>query len=228
VSPPEKVSPAPEKVSPPSDLAVVAASPAREKVSPRRTSAAALVGARCEPMEFGAALRSSSSCGASAGGVHRRPSVPCSARPSQRRPSGGLSTLARPPLDSSAGALRCRVSMEVAKTSAAVDMRSGVEGVPDLELSSLTAMSPLDGRYEQKVKDLRPFFSEYGLIRYRVMVEVKWLLKLSEIPEIAEVPSFSEDARSFLDRTLDCKLWTFTNDGRMKTPWANRDIAMYS
>lgn len=50
--------------------------------------------------------------------------------------------------------------------------RSAVEGFPDLELTSLTAVSPLDGRYEQKVKDLRPFFSEYGLIRYRVMVEV--------------------------------------------------------
>ncbi|XP_020268885.1 uncharacterized protein LOC109844308 [Asparagus officinalis] len=61
------------------------------------------------------------------------------------------------------------------------------------------ALSPLDGRYLQKVKDLHPFFSEYGLIRYRVIVEVKWLLKLSEIPEIKEVQSFSENARSYLE-----------------------------
>ncbi|CAA7396999.1 unnamed protein product [Spirodela intermedia] len=73
---------------------------------------------------------------------------------------------------------------------------------PDLDICSLTAVSPLDGRYEQKVRDLRPFFSEYGLIRYRVIVEVMWLLKLSEIPEITEVPSFSADARSFLDQVM--------------------------
>lgn len=43
------------------------------------------------------------------------------------------------------------------------------------ELSSLTALSPLDGRYWNKVKDLAPFMSEYGLIRYRVLVEVSLL-----------------------------------------------------
>lgn len=42
----------------------------------------------------------------------------------------------------------------------------------DTELSSLTALCPLDGRYWDKVKDLVPFMSEYGLIRYRVLVEV--------------------------------------------------------
>lgn len=52
-------------------------------------------------------------------------------------------------------------------------MRNGVGKFPDLDICSLTAVSPLDGRYEQKVKDLRPFFSEYGLIRYRVIVEVQ-------------------------------------------------------
>jgi len=46
------------------------------------------------------------------------------------------------------------------------------------ELSSLTALSPLDGRYWNKVKDLAPFMSEYGLIRYRVLVEVSWLTLL--------------------------------------------------
>eukprot|EP00250_Pteridium_aquilinum_P013120 c21145_g1_i1 orf=447-2087(-) len=69
----------------------------------------------------------------------------------------------------------------------------------DLELSELTAISPLDGRYANQVKKLRSAVSEFGLIRYRVFVEVKWLLKLSEIPEVTEVSLFSEDARSFLE-----------------------------
>ncbi|KAJ6797463.1 Uncharacterized protein M6B38_217355 [Iris pallida] len=67
------------------------------------------------------------------------------------------------------------------------------------ESFSIMALSPLDGRYYQKVKELQPFFSEYGLIRYRVMVEVKWLLKLSQISEIEEVPSFSKSAESYLE-----------------------------
>ena len=63
----------------------------------------------------------------------------------------------------------------------------------------LTALSPLDGRYAAKVAALRPLFSEYGLIRHRVQVEVHWLLMLSELPEIAEVPPFSESARRRLE-----------------------------
>uniref|UniRef100_A0A0D6R4G1 Adenylosuccinate lyase n=1 Tax=Araucaria cunninghamii TaxID=56994 RepID=A0A0D6R4G1_ARACU len=66
-------------------------------------------------------------------------------------------------------------------------------------ISSLTALSPLDGRYADKVKELGPILSEYGLIRYRVFVEVQWLLKLSQIPEIIEVPNFSKEARSYLE-----------------------------
>ncbi|CAL1374657.1 unnamed protein product [Linum trigynum] len=71
------------------------------------------------------------------------------------------------------------------------------------ELSNLTALSPLDGRYWSKVKDLSPYMSEYGLIYYRVLVEIKWLLKLSQIPEISEVPEFSQDAKSFLEAVID-------------------------
>ncbi|XP_022942483.1 uncharacterized protein LOC111447503 [Cucurbita moschata] len=71
------------------------------------------------------------------------------------------------------------------------------------ELSSLVALSPLDGRYWGKVKDLAPYLSEYGLIFYRVLVEIKWLLKLSQIPEIIEVPRFSEDASAFLQGLID-------------------------
>ncbi|KAK2637315.1 hypothetical protein Ddye_032107 [Dipteronia dyeriana] len=73
----------------------------------------------------------------------------------------------------------------------------------EYELSSLTALSPLDGRYWGKVKDLAPYMSEYGLIYYRVLVEIKWLLKLSQIPEVTEVSNFSEEAQSFLQGLID-------------------------
>lgn len=76
-------------------------------------------------------------------------------------------------------------------------------GVRDFELSNLTALSPLDGRYWNKVKDLSPYMSEYGLIYYRVLVEIKWLLKLSQIPEITEVPNFSEEAEAYLEGLID-------------------------
>ncbi|XP_055823008.1 uncharacterized protein LOC129891620 isoform X1 [Solanum dulcamara] len=73
----------------------------------------------------------------------------------------------------------------------------------DLELSSLTALCPLDGRYWGKVKELAPFMSEYGLIRFRILVEIKWLIKMSQIPQIVEVPSFSDGAQTFLNDLID-------------------------
>ncbi|KAE8735146.1 Adenylosuccinate lyase [Hibiscus syriacus] len=73
----------------------------------------------------------------------------------------------------------------------------------EFELSTLTALSPLDGRYWGKVKDLAPYMSEYGLIYFRVLVEIKWLLMLSQIPEVIEVPSFSAEARSYLQGLVD-------------------------
>jgi len=68
-----------------------------------------------------------------------------------------------------------------------------------MDLSSLTAISPIDGRYGAKCADLRPIFSEYGLIRHRVLVEVRWLQMLAANPGIPEVPAFSEHASHLLD-----------------------------
>ncbi|MFT5634680.1 MAG: adenylosuccinate lyase [Cognaticolwellia sp.] len=68
-----------------------------------------------------------------------------------------------------------------------------------MELSALSAISPVDGRYGSKVKSLRPIFSEFGLIKYRVTVEVRWLQKLAATAEIAEVPPFSAQANALLD-----------------------------
>jgi len=64
---------------------------------------------------------------------------------------------------------------------------------------SLTAISPIDGRYASKVEALRPIFSEYGLIRFRVQVEVRWLQALAQQKQITEVPAFSTDANQVLD-----------------------------
>ncbi|TVQ67996.1 MAG: adenylosuccinate lyase [Oceanospirillales bacterium] len=68
-----------------------------------------------------------------------------------------------------------------------------------MELSALTAISPVDGRYGSKTADLRAFFSEFGLIRCRVEVEIRWLQKLAQHPQIAEVPAFSESANALLN-----------------------------
>jgi adenylosuccinate lyase len=64
---------------------------------------------------------------------------------------------------------------------------------------ALTALSPIDGRYADKVEALRPIFSEYGLIHFRVLVEVRWLQALAAHPLIPEVAPFSAAAHELLD-----------------------------
>lgn len=71
-----------------------------------------------------------------------------------------------------------------------------------MQLSSLTAVSPIDGRYGSKVIELRDIFSEYGLIKYRVEVEIRWLQKLAAHPEITELNIFSKEANTFLDNIV--------------------------
>ncbi len=63
----------------------------------------------------------------------------------------------------------------------------------------LTALSPLDGRYQEKTAALRPLCSEFGLIRYRLLVETAWLRLLATTPQITELPPFSAAALSRLD-----------------------------
>ena len=72
-----------------------------------------------------------------------------------------------------------------------------------LALDELTALSPLDGRYAAKTAPLRQHFSEFGLIRNRVRVEVLWLVHLSEHSGIAEVPPLGTEARACLDSILN-------------------------
>ncbi len=71
-----------------------------------------------------------------------------------------------------------------------------------MELSALTAVSPIDGRYGDKTRALRDIFSEYGLIRRRVLVEVRWLQQLAGHPRIAEVPALSDRATARLEQLL--------------------------
>ncbi len=72
-----------------------------------------------------------------------------------------------------------------------------------MQLSALTALAPIDGRYGDKTAELRPLLSEYGLIRHRVVVEVRWLQALAAEPSIPEVAPFSADAQGFLEALLD-------------------------
>lgn len=69
-------------------------------------------------------------------------------------------------------------------------------------MTELTAISPIDGRYAHQVAPLRPLFSEYGLIRFRLLVEIRWLQMLAQEPAIGEVPPLSSTASAFLEKLL--------------------------
>ena len=66
-----------------------------------------------------------------------------------------------------------------------------------MDLSALNAVSPIDGRYGSKTASLRTIFSEYGLIRFRVEVEVRWLQHLAAHPAIIEVPLLAQKLPRF-------------------------------
>jgi adenylosuccinate lyase len=72
-----------------------------------------------------------------------------------------------------------------------------------MQLDPLTALSPLDGRYASKVDALRPIFSEYGLMRRRVAVEIAWLIALSDEPGVGELRAFPAAARAALQKIAD-------------------------
>jgi adenylosuccinate lyase len=72
-----------------------------------------------------------------------------------------------------------------------------------MDLTTLTAISPIDGRYGSKTEALRPIFSEFGLIHNRVRVEIAWLKALGAHPRIAEVPDLSDGAVRRLDAIAD-------------------------
>jgi len=71
-----------------------------------------------------------------------------------------------------------------------------------MSLNTLTSLSPLDGRYAAKVDALRAQFSEYGLIRRRLQVEIEWLKALAAEPVFAEIPAFSTATVAELDKVV--------------------------
>ena len=72
-----------------------------------------------------------------------------------------------------------------------------------MQLTELTAISPVDGRYGSKTADYQPIFSEFGLIRHRVLVEVRWLQALANEKAIAEVPPLGEHANNLLNDIVE-------------------------
>jgi adenylosuccinate lyase len=72
-----------------------------------------------------------------------------------------------------------------------------------MKVPTLRALSPTDGRYAEKVNDLRDIFSEYGLIRFRVMVEVRWIQCLADAPGIEEIGPISSAMKDVLNRIVD-------------------------
>ena len=72
-----------------------------------------------------------------------------------------------------------------------------------MEQTRLRALSPADGRYADKVRALRDILSEYGLIRYRILVEIRWLQWLADEPGIAELPPLSSVMKDMLNRIVD-------------------------
>ncbi|MCJ8313781.1 MAG: adenylosuccinate lyase [Saccharospirillaceae bacterium] len=72
-----------------------------------------------------------------------------------------------------------------------------------MQLSALSAISPIDGRYGSKTESLRPIFSEFGLIRARVEVEVRWLQTLAKHDQISELAPFSTEANAVLDAIVE-------------------------
>ena len=72
-----------------------------------------------------------------------------------------------------------------------------------MKISTIKALSPADGRYAQKVNDLRDIFSEFGLIRFRVLVEVRWLQCLSDEPAVPELEPLTSVMKDVLNHIID-------------------------
>ena len=67
-----------------------------------------------------------------------------------------------------------------------------------MELNTLSAVTPIDGRYSKATLELREIFSEYGLIRCRAIVEITWLIRLADCDELADIPTLSNEGRKKL------------------------------
>lgn len=84
-----------------------------------------------------------------------------------------------------------------------------------MQLNSLTAISPIDGRYSDKTADLRPLCSEYGLFYFRVLIEIRWLQALAEHSSLKEIPAFSSTTQQQLNQII--KNFSLDDAERIKT-----------
>ena len=91
-------------------------------------------------------------------------------------------------------------------------------------LSSLTAISPVDGRYASKTRSLSPYFSEYGLIFYRVLVEIRWFQSLARHPGIPEVKALSNEANQYLESILTNFTEADAQDVKNREKVTNHDV----
>ncbi len=72
-----------------------------------------------------------------------------------------------------------------------------------MEVSSLKNLSPLDSRYRTQLMELCPIASEYGLIRYRLLVEIRWLITLTDMPNFTQLPPLDSNSRQFLEEIIN-------------------------
>ncbi len=93
-----------------------------------------------------------------------------------------------------------------------------------MQLSELTAISPLDGRYASKTAELRPIFSEYGLMRFRVQVELTWLKQLAACGQISEIKPFSPETIAFIDSIMQNFSVEDAEDIKKREAVTNHDV----
>lgn len=93
-----------------------------------------------------------------------------------------------------------------------------------MQLSELTAISPLDGRYASKTAELRSIFSEYGLMRFRVQVELTWLKQLAACWQISEIKPFSPETIAFIDSIMQNFSVEDAEDIKKREAVTNHDV----
>jgi adenylosuccinate lyase len=137
--------------------------------------------------------------------AHAHPLLPTPKKTNQQRPLNGVANMRPATVTTAAAAAPASTQQQHHTPSSAYPSPlapppSTDNGTKPLELTELTAVSPLDGRYGRATHPLRAIFSEYGLVRARVAVECRWLQALSRVPQVVEVPELSASAHAVLDQ----------------------------
>src|SRR5690606_7867234 len=111
------------------------------------------------------------------------------------------------PQSSGAAVLVCAALRPAARVGdrerSVYDAHSLTHCIRSVDFTTLTALSPLDGRYAQKAAPLRDYLSEYALIRYRVLIEVRWLQHLADQPDVPELGPLDAPVKDVLNSVVD-------------------------